>query len=37
MGFIRESYSENRAGLVVSFSQAETSKSFLLAIALKRQ
>ena len=28
MGFIREIYSENRAGLVVSFSQTETSKSF---------
>ena len=28
MGFICERYSENRAGLVVSFSQAETSKNF---------
>ena len=28
MGFIREIYSENRAGLVVSFSQTETSESF---------
>ena len=28
MGFICEKYSENRAGLVVSFSQAETSKNF---------
>ena len=28
MGFIREIYSENRAGLVVSFGQAETSKNF---------
>lgn len=28
MGFIREIYSENRAGLVVSFSQTETSKNF---------
>ena len=37
MGFIREIYSGNRAGLVVSFSQAETSKNFLLEIVLKRQ
>lgn len=28
MGFIREIYSENRAGLVVSFNQTETSKNF---------
>lgn len=28
MGFIREIYSENRAGLVVSFSQTETNKNF---------
>ena len=35
MGFIREIYSENRAGLVVSFSQAETSKSFFAGDSVK--
>ena len=28
MGFIREIYSGNRAGLVVSFNQTETSENF---------
>lgn len=35
MGFIREIYSENRAGLVVSFSQAETSKNFFAGDSVK--
>ena len=35
MGFICEKYSENRAGLVVSFSQAETSKNFFAGDSVK--
>ena len=35
MGFIREIYSGNRAGLVVSFNQAETSKSFFAGDSVK--
>ena len=35
MGFIREIYSENRAGLVVSFSQTETNESFFAGDSVK--